>query len=62
MRLGSPGKSGVAHPHLVASLTQQFVTKFKLHFCLHSVHDFFQAFPFLLQLADEVSYLRLKQN
>ena len=34
--LGSPGKSGVAHPHLVASLTQQFVIKFKLHSCLHS--------------------------
>jgi len=35
-RLGSPGKSGVAHPHLVASLTKQFVRKFKLHFFPHS--------------------------
>jgi len=30
--LGSPGKSGEAHPHQVASLARPFVIKFKLHF------------------------------
>jgi len=39
--LGSPGKNGKAHPHLVASLAQPFVTKFKLHFCLHSFQECF---------------------
>jgi len=31
--LGSPGKSGEAHPHLVASLAQPFVIKLRLHSC-----------------------------
>jgi len=29
--LGSPSKSGDAHPHVLARLTQPFVIKFKLH-------------------------------
>jgi len=29
--LGSPNKSGYAHPHLVASVAQPFVIELKLH-------------------------------
>jgi len=36
---GSPGKSGEVHQHLVASLAQLFVIKFKLHSCLHSFQE-----------------------
>jgi len=38
---GSPGKSGEAHQHLVVSLGQSFVVKFKLHSCLHSFQECF---------------------
>jgi len=31
--LGSPSKSGWAHPHLMAGLDQPFVIKLKLHSC-----------------------------
>jgi len=33
--LGSPGKSGEAHPYLVASLAKPLVIKFKVDSCLH---------------------------
>jgi len=39
--LGSPGKSGEAHTHLVVNLAQPFLIKFKLHSCPHSFHKFF---------------------
>jgi len=54
--LGSPGKSGEALPHLVASLAQSFVMKFKLHCCLHSFQECFS-----WQTKSRVQYLRLKQ-
>ena len=41
--LCSPGKSGEAHPHLVAGLTQPFVIKFNLHSCLHSFQECFSS-------------------
>jgi len=39
--LCTPGKSGEAHPHLVASLAQPFLIKFKLHCCLHFFKKYF---------------------
>jgi len=39
--LGSPGKSGEFHQHLLASLAQLIVIKFKLHSCLHSFQEYF---------------------
>ena len=39
--LGIAGESGEAHTHLVPSLSQPFVRKFSLHFCLHSFQECF---------------------
>jgi len=51
--LGGPGKNGEAHPHLVVSLTEAFAIKLS---CIPAAF-----LSRVFQLADEVSYLRLKE-
>jgi len=39
--LDTPNKCGETHPHLLASMAQPFIIKFKLQSCIHSFHECF---------------------